>query len=182
MDGSQFARESLGLRVEKKNITDVIKKIEAQVNYNFNDHIMDNYSLRKVPQTHDENHQMVDNPMSMQVTRRTLNTRLAMTSEWDKTQLITGFDSQHNKHAGGMKSNSMDMPLKADMEFQSYGAFGELTYQLEGNNRVVSGARIDRVEIDALKTQHSRTELCQVHLSVLKILTLTMMMVKLISV
>lgn len=159
MDGSQFARESLGLRVEKKNITDVIKKIEAQVNYNFNDHIMDNYSLRKVPQTHDDNHQMVDNPMSMQVTRRTLNTRLAMTSEWDKTQLITGFDSQHNKHAGGMKSNSMDMPLKADMEFQSYGAFGELTYQLEGNNRVVSGARIDRVEIDALKTQHSRTEL-----------------------
>ncbi len=47
MDGSEFDRESLGLRVEKKNITDVIKKIEAQVNYSFNDHVMDNYSLRK---------------------------------------------------------------------------------------------------------------------------------------
>lgn len=44
MDGSEFDRESLGLRVEKKNITDVIKKIEAQVNYSFNDHVMDNYS------------------------------------------------------------------------------------------------------------------------------------------
>ncbi len=43
MDGSEFDRESLGLRIEKKNITDVIKKIEAQVNYSFNDHVMDNY-------------------------------------------------------------------------------------------------------------------------------------------
>ena len=47
MDGSKFARESLGLRVEKRNVSDVIKKIEAQVNYNFNDHVMDNYSLRE---------------------------------------------------------------------------------------------------------------------------------------
>ncbi|WP_163122059.1 TonB-dependent copper receptor [Acinetobacter portensis] len=159
MDGSQFARESLGLRFEKKNVTDVIKKIEAQVNYSFNDHIMDNYSLRKVPQTHDMTmHEMVDNPSSMQVTRRTLNTRLAVTHEWDKLQVITGVDSQHNKHAGGMKSNTMDMPLKSDMQFQSYGAFGELTYQLEGDNRVVAGARIDQVKVDALKTQQSRSE------------------------
>lgn len=159
MDGSQFARESLGLRFEKKNVTDVIKKIEAQVNYSFNDHVMDNYSLRKVPQTHDmTTHEMVDNPSSMQVTRRTLNTRLAVTHEWDKLQVITGVDSQHNKHAGGMKSNTMDMPLKSDMQFQSYGAFGELTYQLEGDNRVVAGARIDQVKVDALKTQQSRSE------------------------
>lgn len=158
MDGSQFARENLGLRFEKKNVTNVIKKIEAQVNNNFNDHIMDNYSLRPVPQTHDMTHGMVDNPMSMQVTRRTLNTRFSMTSEWDKLQLITGVDSQHNKHAGGMRSNSMDMPLMPDMKFQSYGAFGELTYQLEGNNRVVTGARIDQVKIDALKTLQNRTE------------------------
>ena len=33
MDGSQFARESLGLRVEKKNLSPVIKKLEGQVNY-----------------------------------------------------------------------------------------------------------------------------------------------------
>ncbi|MDN5444671.1 MAG: TonB-dependent receptor plug domain-containing protein, partial [Pseudomonadales bacterium] len=42
MDGSQFARESLGLRFEKKNLTDVIKKIEGQINYSYNDHVMDN--------------------------------------------------------------------------------------------------------------------------------------------
>jgi hypothetical protein len=39
----------MGLRFEKKNITDVIKKIEGQVNYSYNDHIMDNFSLRTPP-------------------------------------------------------------------------------------------------------------------------------------
>lgn len=38
MDGSQFKRESLGLHAEQKNITEVIKKIEAQVDYSYNDH------------------------------------------------------------------------------------------------------------------------------------------------
>jgi iron complex outermembrane recepter protein len=159
MDGSQFARESLGLRFEKKNVTDVIKKIEAQVNYNFNDHVMDNFSLRPVPLQHDEHtHTMKAAPSEMQVTRRTFNTRMAVTHEWEKIQFITGFDSQHNKHAGGMTSNTMDMPLTSDMAFQSYGAFGELTYDLGNDNRVVTGLRVDQVEIDALKTAQNRKE------------------------
>ncbi len=105
MDGSRFARESLGLRFEKKNLTDVIQKVEGQVNYSYNDHVMDNFRLRTPPMTHDMmTHQMVSNPSEMQVTRRTLNTRFAMTSEWDKLNLITGIDSQQNHHAGSMKS------------------------------------------------------------------------------
>ncbi|OTG86803.1 TonB-dependent copper receptor [Acinetobacter sp. ANC 4558] len=159
LDGSQFARESMGLRVEKKNITNVIKKIEAQVNYSYNDHVMDNFSLRKVPQVHDMmTHQMVDDPSSMQVTRRTLNTRIAVTHEWDKTQYITGIDSQHNKHAGGMRSRMMNMPLTADMKYQSYGAFGELSHQLTEKNKLVTGVRIDHVQVDALKTDIKRKE------------------------
>src|SRR5690606_24001636 len=82
MDGSKFARESLGLRVEKKNLTDIIQKVEAQVNYNFNDHVMDNYSLRPKP--------MME--MATNVARKTLNARVAMTSEWDKIKLISGLD------------------------------------------------------------------------------------------
>jgi iron complex outermembrane receptor protein len=46
MDGSQFKRESLGLRFEKSNIGEVLDKLEAQVYYNYADHVMDNYSLR----------------------------------------------------------------------------------------------------------------------------------------
>ncbi|TCB64988.1 TonB-dependent copper receptor [Acinetobacter sp. ANC 4178] len=159
MDGSQFARESLGLHFEKKNLTEVIKKVEGQVNYSYNDHVMDNFRLRTPPMTHDmTTHQMVSNPSEMQVTRRTLNSRLAMTSEWDKLSLITGIDSQQNHHAGSMKSMMMNMPLSTNMKFYSYGAFGELSYQLNDAYKLVTGARIDQVEIDALKLNDERKE------------------------
>ncbi|NNP69473.1 TonB-dependent copper receptor [Acinetobacter sp. Ac_5812] len=154
MDGAQFARESLGLRFEKKNVTDVIKKIEAQVNYSYNDHIMDNYSLRTPPlveMSHGGMTMLMPNPMAMQVTRRTLNSRLAMTSEWNQWSLITGVDSQFNKHGGSMFSptmTSMNVPFRQDMRFQSYGAFGELTYQLNPQNKIVTGARVDQVTVD----------------------------------
>ena len=148
MDGSKFARESLGLRFEKKNISDVIKKVEGQINYNFNDHVMDNYSLRDVPAA----------DKSMNVTRRTLNTRLAMTSEWDKFQLVSGVDSQQNHHAGGMNSAMMNMPVTTDMKFNSYGAFGELSYQLSEQHKLVGGARIDDVSVEKLAKGVKRTE------------------------
>ncbi|WP_416202593.1 TonB-dependent copper receptor [Acinetobacter sp. ANC 5054] len=162
MDGSQFARESLGLRVEKKNVTDVIKKIEAQVNYSYNDHVMDNFSLRTPPlveMTMDNGMTMqmpnpmtmqMPNPMAMQVTRRTLNARMAVTHEWDKLQFITGLDTQNNKHAGSMTATmmpSMNKPLTEDMQFNSYGGFGELSYQLSENNKLVSGVRLDQVKV-----------------------------------
>ncbi|MGQ0693911.1 TonB-dependent copper receptor [Acinetobacter baumannii] len=148
MDGSQFARESLGLRFEKKNITDVIKKIEGQVNYSYNDHIMDNFSLRQPELKHDhETHKMYLDKSAMQVTRRTLNSRLAMTTEWNKWSLITGVDSQFNKHGGSMSSPKMNMPFSQDMRFQSYGAFGELGYQWNDQNKLVTGVRLDRVTV-----------------------------------
>lgn len=163
MDGSQFARESLGLRVEKKNLSPVIKKLEGQVNYSYNDHIMDNYSLRKPsPELVMNNkHEMVLNHSDMEVTRRTLNSRLAMTSEWDKLSLITGVDSQLNKHGGSMSSPtmpSMNVAFREDMRFQSYGAFGEMTYQFSDAYKLVTGARIDQVKIDALKLNDQRKE------------------------
>ncbi|WP_419225020.1 TonB-dependent copper receptor [Acinetobacter sp. A2] len=151
MDGAEFDRESLGLRVEKKNITDVIKKIEAQVNYSFNDHVMDNFSLRQVDEPN----------KAMTVTRRTLNARMAVTHEWDKLQFITGLDSQNNKHAGGMYHATkamMNSPVTTDMEFQSYGGFGELSYQLNDQNKLVTGIRVDQVEVDAVKKAQQRKE------------------------
>ena len=47
MDGSQFLRESVGLRFEQKNLSSLVEKLEGQINYNNADHIMDNYSLRQ---------------------------------------------------------------------------------------------------------------------------------------
>ncbi|RYZ99166.1 MAG: TonB-dependent receptor, partial [Moraxellaceae bacterium] len=47
MDGSQFLRESVGLRFEQKNLSSRIQKLEGQLNYNKADHVMDNFSLRQ---------------------------------------------------------------------------------------------------------------------------------------
>ena len=156
MDGSKFARESLGLRVEKHNVTDVIQKIEAQVNYNFNDHVMDNFSLREF-----QPGGMMSMPMATNVTRKTLNARMAMTNEWDKLQLITGIDSQNNEHTkrnGSLMTPYQTQPRTKDMQFQSVGVFGELSYQLSDNNKLVSGVRLDQVNVDAVQSQQERNE------------------------
>ncbi|MDY6482890.1 TonB-dependent copper receptor [Acinetobacter faecalis] len=145
MDGSKFARESLGLRFEKKNVTEVIKKIEAQVNYNFNDHVMDNYSLRDFKPS-----MMMPDRTATNVARKTLNARVAVTSEWDKVQLVTGVDSQNNEHSkrsGDSKISYQDQPRMTDMKYQSVGGFGELTYHFDDQNRLVSGLRLDQVNV-----------------------------------
>ena len=155
MDGAEFDRESLGLRVEKKNITDVIKKIEAQVNYSFNDHVMDNYSLRAFNPAGGMMH-----PMANNVARKTLNARMAVTHEWDKVDFVTGVDTQNNEHSGrkGRMNSYKNLPRTVDMEFQSIGGFGELGYQFNDQNKLVTGVRIDQVEVDAVQTAQQRKE------------------------
>jgi len=152
MDGSKFARESLGLRVEKRNISNVIQKVEGQINYNYNDHVMDNYSLRAKP--------MME--MATNVARKTLNARVAMTSDWDKVRLISGVDTQNNEHSIRKTTNGVfyqNLPRMTDMEFQSIGAFGELTYDLGNDNQFVTGLRLDQVDVDAVQSNQSRQQL-----------------------
>lgn len=150
MDGTQFQRESLGLHAEQKNLTDVIKKVEAQVDYSYNDHIMDNYKMRTPPMM----------PMAMEVTRRTLNTRAAITTEWDKFSVISGVDSQRNKHAGNMYMRDANPipPLDGDLRFESYGAFSEWTYLLNPNHKLVAGGRFDHVKVDSAENDQQRTD------------------------
>ncbi|ENV80783.1 MULTISPECIES: TonB-dependent copper receptor [Acinetobacter] len=150
MDGTQFQRESLGLHAEQKNLTDVIKKVEAQVDYSYNDHIMDNYKMRTPPMM----------PMAMEVTRRTLNTRAAITTEWDNFSVISGVDRQENKHAGNMYMRDANPipPLDGDLRFESYGAFSEWTYRLNPNNKLVAGARFDHVKVDSAENDQERTD------------------------
>ena len=156
MDGSKFARESLGLHVEKKNISEVIKKVEAQVDYSYNDHVMDNFSLRKFNPADG-----MSMPMASNVARRTLNARVAMTQDWGKLQLISGIDSQKNEHtkrSGSLMSPYQNKARVGDMDFESYGAFGELSYAFNDQHKLVTGARVDQVKIDNLATDTERKE------------------------
>ena len=142
MDGSQFKRESLGLRFEKSNIGDVLDKVEAQVYYNYADHVMDNYSLRTPSGTG-----MMAGPMASNVDRRTLGARIKATWRWADVQLISGIDAQTNEHrqrsAMGIDAYK-ELPWTKDADFHNYGVFSELTWYVAQDNRLITGARLDR--------------------------------------
>ncbi|MCO7622624.1 TonB-dependent copper receptor [Pseudomonas guariconensis] len=142
MDGSQFKRESLGLRFEKSNLGEVLEKVEAQVYYNYADHVMDNYSLRTPSGSG-----MMGMPMVSNVDRRTLGARVKATWRWADVQLVSGLDAQTNEHRkrGGMGIDAhKGQPWTKDADFHNYGVFSELTWYATGNDRLVTGARLDR--------------------------------------
>lgn len=148
MDGSKFARESLGLLFHKDNLTEHLTSIEAQVNYNFNDHVMDNFSLR--PFVAEGGMSM---PMASNVARKTLNARLANTLTFDQIEIKSGIDSQYNEHTArsGMHNSYVNKARTADMEFQSYGVFVEANYPINDQHKLVTGVRGDHVEVKDLR-------------------------------
>jgi len=149
MDGSQFKRESLGLRFERSNLGEVLDKLEAQVYYNYADHVMDNYSLRQPSATG-----MMAGPMASNVDRRTLGARLKATWRWADWQLIGGLDGQADEHRqrSSMGIDTYEsLPRKQDAEFHNYGVFGELTWYAAERDRLISGARLDRASAKDLR-------------------------------
>lgn len=148
MDGAQFERESLGLRFEKSSLGGTLDKVEAQLYYNYADHVMDNFSLRDPDPS-----SMMPMPMASQVDRRTVGGRFAATFKWTDVELVSGVDALRSEHRWRNSDYDMmsDSYIDADQfawdkdaVMHSYGAFGELTWHLAERSRVVSGARLDR--------------------------------------
>lgn len=153
MDGSQFERESVALRFEKRNLGDVLKKIDARVYYNYADHVMDNYSLR----TPNPNDVMMNmrSPMATNVDRRTLGARLSATWQLDQYELVAGVDAQANEHRKrtGIGVNAYkNAAWSKDAEFLQYGVFGELKRDVSSGS-IISGLRIDRVIVSDERSQ-----------------------------
>jgi iron complex outermembrane recepter protein len=144
MDGVRFSRSNVGLKFEKKRISPLVSKLEAQVYYNYVDHVMDNYSLRS-----QSGMKMVSNP-----DRETRGGRLAATLELSpRTSLETGIDFQTNEHtlrsASGASVSAYDsLPRKPDMRFNSRGVFGELSHELDAAQRLIGGLRVDWSEAE----------------------------------
>ena len=143
MDGSKFKRESFGLRFEKRNLGATLEKIEAQLYYNYADHVMDNYTLRRP----DPNGPM---PMAMaaDVDRATWGGRVAATLKLaDALSMTGGLDVQQSRHRGrsGTDTNSYrNQSWEKDAEFSNVGLFSELTWRASERGRLIGGARVDR--------------------------------------
>lgn len=145
MDGARFARSTVGLKFQKRNVSPMIEKVEAQIYRNYIDHVMDNYSIRSYTPG-----RML---MAMNPDRTTQGGRAAITFKLgDTRQLVTGFDIQSNEHTSrmgmGMTPDTVsyqNRPRVTDARFQNVGLFGELTQHLgeKQNSRIITGLRTD---------------------------------------
>ncbi|WP_437890406.1 TonB-dependent copper receptor [Phytobacter sp. V91] len=150
MDGSQFKRESLGARFEKSSIGEVLDKLEANLYYNYANHIMDNYSLRSPSSGGMSGGGMgmgsmmsMSMPMAMQLDRRTVGGRTQATWLWRDYELRSGADFQLNTHRSKEESG-----WQKDARFHDYGVFSELTLLATEQSKVTGGLRLDSVKVD----------------------------------
>ncbi len=147
MDGSQFERESLGLRFEKQFNGGALRELEARLYYNYADHVMDNYSLRVPPSSG-----MMAGGMASNVDRRTLGARLGSTWVWDDLQLLAGADAQRNTHrtrnSMGVDDAYKHQPWAKDASFSQIGVFSELTWSRQEQQRLIGGVRLDQHHVE----------------------------------
>jgi iron complex outermembrane receptor protein len=144
MDGVVFDRDGYGVKFEKRRISDFLRRIEAQYNYNYIDHVMDNYSLRTRSGSYSWN-----NP-----DRETHGLRasadLAVAAS---TVLTVGLDQQRNKHTlrkySGTTLVGVDSLARVrDLESATTGVFAEATHVLSDRQRLIGGLRADRYSAD----------------------------------
>jgi iron complex outermembrane recepter protein len=156
MDGIAFDRENLGLRFERDELSEHVKRVEAQAYYNYVDHVMDNYSLRTFTPTASMPFKSVSNP-----DRRTTGGRVAFELAWREGDALTvGADVQENQHSLRSTMNQDLRPYRSlaridDARFRSIGLFGEYGWRLGERDRLIAGLRADawdaRDERDTLR-------------------------------
>ena len=172
MDGSQFLRESVGLRFAQTNLLPWLQKLEGQVNYNNADHVMDNFTLRTPsPMDMGGEHEHtsgamddmdgmddsdgmgnMDSAMAMELARKTISGRLAATLNWLDYTLVSGLDASHSEHKGRMggQYTYKNMPWDKDAEFEQTGIFAELSKPFTDTRKIITGLRIDQHEVKYL--------------------------------
>ena len=149
MDGAQFLRKSAGLKIEHDRPDAVFSHIEAQLYYNYTDHVMDNYTLRQPDPS-----SMMPMAMASDVDRKTVGGRLVGSFDWSEAwKLQTGIDGSSSVHtsrmggpAGGMLPDYRTRPRVRDARMDMLGAFGELNWNVAERDRWIAGARIDRAQ------------------------------------
>jgi iron complex outermembrane receptor protein len=145
MDGTVFERENLSFRWQFTNPhAGALRTVDAQLYYNYIDHVMDNFSLRTFTPTPMMPNRTVSNP-----DRRTMGGRIE--SKWQTTdswEAITGVDWQSNTHTTRRTMNASvnpveNLPRITDARFRGIGWFAENTVQTTDQQRWVSGIRVD---------------------------------------
>ncbi len=144
MDGTQFRRESHGLRARHAFTDGALKTIEFEWARNGADHIMDNHTLR----TPNPNSSM-PMPMTSNVRSISNSARLLTTWQWQHSELQIGADASRMDHDQRNSMGSMDvrsLPYEQDAQFANTGVFAEWS-RTQDKNRWIAGARVDRAQV-----------------------------------
>jgi iron complex outermembrane receptor protein len=144
MDATQLDRENFGLRFRKTAVSPLVAKLEAQLYYNFVDHVMDDYSLRSFTPSMMGPTPSASNPDHRLFGGRTV-VELALASG---TTVKLGGDFTVARHRSRSTTNQPAMPYQslpriADATSDDYGVFGEVTQPLAASARLIAGLRFD---------------------------------------
>ncbi|MFX4242105.1 TonB-dependent copper receptor [Aliarcobacter butzleri] len=162
MDASKLLRENISLKVIKYNLAKNVEKVEMQVYRNYVDHIMDNYSLREAPISSMTGKKVYS---GMNPDRTTIGGNLKVTTEIPSLLLtnVSGIDFKEDEHTARsamMKTSSSiadsDMrsaPRQTDFDFSQVGFFNESTIDINEDNRIVAGLRLDKHEVIDKRTK-----------------------------
>jgi iron complex outermembrane recepter protein len=153
MDGVAFERENVGLRLRRALRGELLREIEAKWFYNYIDHVMDNFSLRGFTPS-----MMMPDPAVSNPDRETWGGWLHLTlAPGDGLDAVAGMDYQFNRHTLRRTRNETANPHAAlprarDAEFENAGLFGEATWRLGEDTRLVGGLRLDFAAADDART------------------------------
>lgn len=177
MDGTEFKRQSLGMRFVFSDLGPVFDKLEGQINYNYARHVMDNYSLRRLPQNtgghgmhmmhadsgpmHHMQGMKMGGKMIMPYDRRTVSGRLMGTWDWEDVKLEAGTDTQMYTHRSVKMYNpdtSGAGPWNKDARFHDYGIFAQTTWNVNNDYDLITGARIDHAQMKSFKNAERKRD------------------------
>lgn len=145
MDGVGFAREAVGVKLEREFARSALRTLRAHASYGYVDHVMDNFSLRRFVPSAGMPGGAVANP-----DRRTRGGKIEAELALAHAAVLTlGLDAQDNHHSVRSTSNQAlspyeAQPRRADASFRDTGLFGELQLPLQQRSRIIAGARADR--------------------------------------
>lgn len=135
MDGTQFTRQGGTLKFEKKNLSDTVALLEAQLYKNSVDHVMDDQELRTPGMMGYAN-----------LTRDTAGARVAGRFVLSEATLFNlGLDVLQNDHRSRSAGpNAVYSAFVDDAEFKQMGLFSELSYELNPQQTLLAGYRFDQ--------------------------------------
>ena len=144
MDSPESTNRALRLKVDLRSPGGPFEQLRAEFYNTDVEHVMDNYTLRP----------NAGPRMRAPSTSQTAGVRLAGEGVSALGRWSVGADLQHNRRDAerfndGGAAPVLNSVLWPDVTIAQLGVFAELTHDLDADNRVLGGLRVDRVSSDA---------------------------------